>query len=625
MKKNSRQTTSRRDVLATGLAMAAAATTRAHAQENAAPPAPPSRDDARSSLTFAEIEHGLDPEHHVSPGHKVQILIRWGDPVFTAAPLWSADIQTAEAQKLQFGYDNDYIAFLPLPYGSQSSTSGLLCVNHEATRNGLMFAGMTKPAPDELSRALVDVEMAANGHTVVKVDLTGNAWTTDLASTFNRRITAWTEIDISGPAAGHNRLHTPDDPTGMRVLGALGGCAGGQTPWGTVLLCEENIQHHFAGDPRKTAEAESHLAMTIGDERHYGWHRFYPRFDIEQIVNEPHRFGWVVEIDPFEPSARPVKRTALGRFKHESATVAVNRDGRIVCYLGDDEIFQYIYKFVSAKAYDPEDRAKNAGLLDSGTLYVARFDADNSVAWMPLTHGKGPLTRENGFSSQADVLIETRRAAKLLGATPMDRPEDIEVDPKTGIVYVALTKNGRRGPSQIDSVNPRPRNRAGHIIEILPARAGEMDHAATASRWRFLLLAGNPKDPEARAAYNLSTSADGWLACPDNLVFDPKGRLWISTDGADAFGIADGLWATDVAGPGRALPKHFFRCPTGAELTGPAFTPDGTTLFCSVQHPGDGDNYSFVNPGTRWPDFEDGVPPRPSVIAIRRQDGKPLG
>jgi secreted PhoX family phosphatase len=393
-----------------------------------------------------------------------------------------------------------------------------------------------------------------------------------------------------------------------------------------VLLCEENIQHYFAGDPRKTPEADSHLAMTISSERHYGWHRFYPRFDIEKVTNEPHRFGWVVEIDPFEPSARPVKRTALGRFKHESATIATNRDGRIVCYLGDDEVFQYIYKFVSTKAYDPQDRAKNAGLLDNGTLYAARFNADYSVAWLPMIHGKGPLTKENGFASQADVLIETRRAATLLGATPMDRPEDIEIDPKTGSVYVALTKNGRRAAGQVDNVNPRAKNRAGHIIEILPGRAGELDHAATKARWRFLLMAGDPKNAEARAAYNPRVSPDGWLACPDNLVFDPKGRLWIGTDGAeDAFGFADGIWATDVSGPGRALPKHFFRCPMGAELTGPAFTPDGATLFCSVQHPGDGDNHSFVNPGTRWPDFKDGVPPRPSVIAIRRGDGRPLG
>ena len=641
MKKTARLSeTSRRKVLAAGLAVAV---TGAHgarlmaaesepAVEPIVEPEPTPSDEpvqtiSKSTLTFTEVEHGWDKDHHVSPGHNVQVLIRWGDPLFPAAPIWTPDFQTPDAQKLQFGYDNDFIAFMPLPYGSRSSTSGLLCVNHESTRNGLMFPGMTKPTPDELRRELVDVEIAANGHTVMKVDLVGEQWSVDLTSSFNRRITGLEDVDISGPAAGHARMQTPDDPTGTRVLGTLGNCAGGETPWGTVLSAEENIPFHFAGDPKKTSEAANHTAMGIGDERYYGWHRFYPRFDVEAVPHEPNRFGWIVEIDPFEPKTRPVKRTALGRFKHESATVALNRDGRIVCYMGDDEAFQFIYKFVSARAHDPKDRGRNWGLLDSGTLYAARFNADNTVTWLPLVWGKEPLTKANGFASQADMLIETRRAASLLGATPMDRPEDIEVDPKTGSIFVALTKNAKRQPNQINNANPGANNRGGHIIEIMPTQklGANIDHGATTARWRFLLMAGNPADSTLGAAYNISTSAGSWLACPDNLAFDPKGHLWIATDGADAFGVADGLWVTDVNGSGRALPRRFFRCPAGAEMTGPTFTPDGTTLFCSVQHPGDGDGASFVNPGTRWPDFKDSVPPRPSVIAIRRQDGKPLG
>jgi hypothetical protein len=248
------------------------------------------------------------------------------------------------------------------------------------------------------------------------------------------------------------------------------------------------------------------------------------------------------------------------------------------------------------------------------------------VEWLPLVHGQGELTEANGFKSQADVLIEARRAADLLKATKMDRPEDIEVDPKSGKVYVVLTKNDKRKADQVDAVNARAENKWGHIVELTPpAKDGKTDHAATKFAWDIFLQAGDPKDAAQGAKYGGEVSESGWLACPDNVAFDPQGRIWISTDGFTDFGVHDGVWAADTDGAGRAITKHFVGCPRGAEMCGPVFTPDGQTLFVSVQHPGEEDESNFDNPTTRWPDFADGVPPRPSVVAIVKKGGGEIG
>ncbi len=586
---------------------------------------------ATSRLRFPQIPHRRLAEGiEVAEGYEAKTLLRWGDAVLAGAEPFRPGESTAGAQAKQFGYNCDFIAFMPLPRGASNPKRGLLCVNHEYTNAELMLPGMARrhAAWAKASASQVALEMAAHGHSVVEIEKVGAGWRPAANRAGNRRLSASTPMRLSGPAAGHARLRTKASPGGRTARGTLSNCSGGVTPWGTVLIAEENFHYYFGGKPKKSAlyagERLNFKRYGIRGRPFYGWHRYDKRFDVEHEPNEMNRFGWIVEFDPYDPRSMPVKRTSLGRFKHETATVARNHDGRIVVYSGDDESFEYVYKFVSERRFDPANRAANRALLDSGTLYAARFDADGTVSWLPLVHGRGKLTTDNGFASQADVLIETRRAADLMGGTAMDRPEGIAVDPATGRVYIALTKNRRRGKRRpVDAANPRARNRAGHIIEIVPPVAnGAADHAAGKARWDFFLFAGGPKGARA----NSGVSKTGWLVNPDNLVFDPAGRLWITTDqGPDQprSRIADGVYATKVSGPGRALSLLFFTVPIGAEPSGPCFTPDAKTLFVSVQHPGEGSG--FDNPSTRWPDFEDGIPPRPSVVAITRKDGGVIG
>lgn len=579
-----------------------------------------------SPLMFSELAHGLDQTHAVAPDHSANVVIRWGDPVTPTAPAWSPSDQTPAGQRNQFGTECDFTAYLPMPFGSSSSSHGLLCVNHEASDATLMFAEFTERDRPKPSRLQADIEMAAHGHSIVEVVFEGGRWTPRADGPCNRRITAGdSTFTLAGPAAGHPRLQTADDPAGRTVIGTIGNCSGGVTPWGTVLIAEESIHQYFGGDPRGTAEEQNHLDLGVATELYYGWHHHFARFDVAREPHEINRFGWVVEIDPYDPSARMMKRTALGRFKREGAGTALDRTGRLVVYSGDDDPFQFIYRFVTRDPVNLSDRTANRDLLDDGVLSVARFHDDGTLDWLPLIWGQGPLTAEQGFGGQADVLIECRRAARLLGATPMDRPEGIVADPVHGRVYVSLTKNAKRTSAQTDAANPRAANRAGHILELTPPRepGANPDHAAGRFRWRPFLLAGNPASAGSGAQYHADISASGWLACPDNLVCDPQGRLWITTDGAEDFGFANGIWGTATSGDQQALTRHLFRGPIGAELTGPSFTPDGTTLFASVQHPAEGS--TFDKPSTRWPDFREDTPPRSAVIAIRRNDGSQIG
>jgi secreted PhoX family phosphatase len=419
-------------------------------------------------------------------------------------------------------------------------------------------------------------------------------------------------------------MQTTADPAGAQILGTLNNCAGGVTPWGTVLTGEENIQNYFTGKAEEVADPALqalHRRYGVGTGR-YGWARFLDRFDLKKDAHEPNRFGWVVEIDPYDPKSMPVKRTAMGRMAHEGAAVSLSREGRPVAYMGDDARFEYLYKFVSAGRFDPKNREANLGLLNSGTLYAARFREDGTGEWLPLTFGHGPLTEASGFRSQAEVVIHTRRAADLLGATKMDRPEDVEANPVTGKVYCVLTGNDRRTAAQVDKANPRAKNTFGHILELIEEGS---DHAATRFRWEVFILGGDPKNPAHGAYYQGQTDVSP-LATPDNLAFDEGGRMWVATDGVDdTLGANDGVFAVDTEGPMRGRARRFLSSPVGCEVCGPAFTPDNRTLFVAIQHPGLVAKATYDKPGSRWPDNRKDMPPRPSVVAIYRGDGGKIG
>lgn len=573
---------------------------------------------------FAEISHGADERLHVADGHTAQVLIRWGDPVTADAPPFDPYKQSAAAQLKQFGYNNDYVAFIALPARAGEADRGMLCVNHEYTSPGLMF-----PKDGPLSEAeRVDIELAASGLSAVEIVKRGNVWSLDRASPFNRRFAALdTVFEVHGPARGHARMQTPEDTSGTRVIGTLANCAGGSTPWGTYLSGEENFDFYFNGpvpigglDPQTGTVFREVQAI----ERNTGWWKHHPRFDLTRPGNnEANRFGWIVEIDPLDPSVPPKKRTALGRMKHEGAETVVAPDGRLVVYTGDDEKMQYLYRFVSRDKVDRSNRAANRDLLDHGVLSVARFDADG-LTWLPLVFGQGPLTPDNRFFAQADVMIDARRAAYLLGATPLDRPEDVQPNPINGRIYLMLTNN--RDRTVAGAANPRLANAFGHIVELQPP-AG--DHTADRFGWDILVLCGDPAK-NVGARYNPRTSANGWFAAPDNCTIDPQGRLWIATDQGSNWretGTADGVWALGTEGADRGLARMFFRAPIGAEMCGPCFAPDGRTFFVAVQHPAaDGISGStFDAPATRWPDFDPKMPPRPSVVAITRDDGGVVG
>lgn len=601
-----------------------------------------------SAFDFKELQAGIDTTHHVAEGYETDIVLRWGDGLFNDAEPFDPHSQTAARQHRQFGYNNDYIGVFNIP---DRPDNLLMCVNHEYASPEVMFPGLTASPKDndfkEISDEMVQVEMAAHGVSIVELERRDGKWTPQTASPFNRRISASnTEMSADGPAAGHPRLQTSADPSGRRTVGTFNNCAGGVTPWGTYLAAEENFHGYFWTDQMEEKDgkqvrrrkglggdqADSYARYGV-PANWYNWGAYLPRFNVDKEPNEPNRFGWVIEIDPFDASSSPVKHTALGRFGHEGCECILNSDGRAVVYSGDDARFEYVYRFVSTSKMS-NNREANSKLLSEGTLSVARFNPNGTANWLPLVYGNGPLTPENGWESQAQVLIDARLAAAALGATPMDRPEDVQPNEKTGKVYVMLTNNDKRKEAQIDEANPRADNLFGHIIELTaPGR----DHAADQFTWQILIKCGDPSIAEVGSLWNPATSANGWFGSPDNCAVDGEGRLWVSTDQGKKWsksGKSDGFYAVDTKGEARGTSKLFFRTPVGAEMCGPCFTPDFETVFLAVQHPGtDGTKdfpgferaSTFEDPATRWPDFADDMPPRPSVVAVRRQGGGRIG
>ena len=610
----------RRIVLRGGLGLASAALFAPLAGCASVPGAAP-------KMGFAGVPVSRADTLVVPDGYIAAVFAAWGEPVGIAGnmPAWRPDASnSAVDQALQMGMHHDGIEYFAL----DGSRRGLLAMNHEYVDDGLLHSDGQKTWTAEKVRKA----QAAHGVAVVEVMDKGGRWEHVRPSRFARRITANTPFTLGGPAAGHAMMRTAADPTGQRVLGTLNNCASSQTPWGTYLSGEENFAGYFdAGD-----NLDAH--QTRWGLRKAGWARWAAhdeRFDARRTPNEPNRFGWIVEIDPMDPTSTPVKRTALGRAAHEGAWVAVTRDGRAVVYSGEDARFEYIYKFVSRDRIRPaaaglSKAQANRDLLDHGTLYVGRFDADGRGHWLPLVHGQGPLTAANGFADQGEIVIKSRQASDLLGATKMDRPEWLAIDPRNGEVYCTLTNNSARGElgrPDVDAANPREKNSMGHIIRW--KEGGDFD--ATAFTWNHLVLAGDPANARAEAKGNIKGDI---FANPDGIVFDHRGLLWIQTDAS-----ASVMHKGEFAGVGNnqmlvcdvltGEVRRFLTGPINCEVTGASFTPDMRTLFINIQHPGEtaSDRSDPDRPDrfSSWPDMRPGGRPRSATVVIRRRDGGIVG
>jgi secreted PhoX family phosphatase len=523
----------------------------------------------------------------------------------------------------------------------------VLVANHEYTNEPLMF-----PTDSYSANDIRRIAMMAHGMSVVEIQRGARPGTYERVpveqAPLNRRITASTPFAVQGPAAGHPKMRTSADPTGRRVLGTLNNCAGGNTPWGTVLSGEENFNQYFeASGDIVPGYAETYERYGVGEESDAprGWHKADPRFDLSLEPNEPYRFGWIVEIDPMDPTSTPVKHTMLGRLKHECANITFTPSGRVVAYTGDDERGEYLYKFISRKKYrdsdSPAAKRHNMTLLDSGTLYVGKFrdeerdprpEYDGVVQWVPLTSDTESFV--DGMSV-SEVLLDTRFAADAVGATKMDRPEDVQVNPVNNRVYCALTNNTDRGVEYpTDEANPlgsshirerlrgplvrAPGNNNGYVLEIFPR---DDNHARDRADWQLMLVCGDPEAPETYFAGYPKDQVSP-ISCPDNVAFDVDGNLWISTDG-NALGSNDGLFAVPVRGPQRGHVKQFLTVPVGAETCGPIITRDGKSVFTAVQHPGEVDGITFEQPASTWPHRT--RYPIPSVTVTRRVDGGRIG
>lgn len=616
---------SRRGFLKSGLGLSAAAflsgsLAACTSDDDASAASPPSSPPAVAGplLGFAGIPISTADDIVVAAGYTATVFAPWGTPLFSSGPgsIWAGDAsETAADQARQVGDNHDGLHFFPLTEGNNDE--GLLVMNHEYTNVRWLFANGQVDSLDDANK-----DLNAHGISVIHIRRTAGRWDIVLDSTYNRRITGSTPMLMTGPAAGDTLLQTTADPTGSIALGTLNNCGNGYTPWGTYLTCEENFNQYFGtlntlGTSRNAAQVRYGLDSN-GTERKY--EQYVPRFDWQLEPNESNRFGWIVEIDPFDPRSTPKKRTALGRFKHENAAYRIGADGTVVVYMGDDQANDYVYKFVSDGKYVAGDIRNNANLLDSGKLYVAKFndgtatgDFMGSGEWILLD--KATNTALSGFANQAEVLVNTRLAADAAGATKMDRPEWVAVHPSSGEVYVTMTNNSSR--TLIDDANPRANNRYGQIVRW---RETGNDPSATTFEWDLFVLAGNPTVHSDLRAGSSNVTAENMFNSPDGLGFDQDGRLWIQTDGnysnsGDFAGQGNNQML--CADPESKEIRRFFVGPKECEVTGLTFTPDGKTLFINIQHPGEGGNSS-------WPDGGS-ARPRSATVIITKDDGGVIG
>ncbi|WP_456292315.1 PhoX family protein [Pseudomonas sp. AK106] len=579
-------------------------------------------------LGFDSIPSSTADSISLPPGYRSSVLISWGQPLQTNGPAFDPSGKgTAKMQELQFGDNNDGMSLFTFPGDTPETASrALMAINNEYTNYRYLFDhGKDPQSAEDVHKA-----QASEGVSVIEVKREGQQWAFVQGSKYNRRIHGNTPIHLSGPAAGHEWLKTAADKTGKNVLGTFQNCANGKTPWGTYLTCEENFTDCFgSSDPAKIFDAATKRYGVTAASKEVNWHLHDPRFDVAKNPNEPNRHGWVVEIDPFDPKSTPVKRTALGRFKHENAALTETKDGRVVVYMGDDERGEFIYKFISRDKVDHKNPKANRDILDHGTLYVAQFDAGDSNPdhpkgqgkWIELSHGKNGIDAASGFANQAEVLIHARLAASQVKATRMDRPEWIVVSPKDGQVYCTLTNNIKRGDDgqPVGGPNPRAKNQYGQILRWQETGS---DAAAMEFAWDLFVVAGNPGvhagTPQGGSS---NINPQNMFNSPDGLGFDMAGRLWILTDG-DSTNAGDfaGMGNNQMlcADPASGEIRRFMVGPVGCEVTGISFAPDQKALFVGIQHPGE-------NGGSTFPEHLPNGKPRSSVMVITREDGGVIG
>lgn len=569
---------------------------------------------ARTAGRFAFMPVGIatDATVHVPQGYTWEILAKWGDKLVSDAVDFSQEtaIPVGSSDKV-FGENTDGMELFAI------GDKQVIAVNNEYAnpKINLPLTGDGKP------RSADDVVTLQNfqGVTIMEVAEGEDGWSVVIDSPFNRRITQNTPMLLSGPAAGHDLLKTAADPTGTQSLGTFCNCGAGKTPWGTYLTCEENFNGYFGSTDETFERPADYVRYGIATESRYDYEKFDERFDISRNVNEPRRAGYIVEIDPANPDSTPVKRTGLGRFKHENAACALAPTGQVVVYMGDDERGEFLYKFVSNGTYTPG--ASTDGLLDDGTLYVARFSDEGTGDWVALTPQSTGMPVE-------EICVFTRMAASRVGATTMDRPEWVAVNPVAVEAYCALTNNSRRAlvkdgemltnaggdVMEINGPNPRAENGYGQILRWYPE--GD-DHASTGFRWDLYAMAGNP-DVHGGSVYagSENINAGNMFNSPDGMMFDTSGLLWIQTDGdygneGDFAGMGNNQML--VGDPVTGQIERFMTVPYGAEVTGITWSADRRTVFVGVQHP-----------AAPFPDGE-GKLPRSAIVAVKREDGALIG
>ncbi|MCV3427608.1 PhoX family phosphatase [Campylobacter sp. IFREMER_LSEM_CL1904] len=558
-------------------------------------------------LNFKEIPASTEDKVIVPDGYKADILISWGDPLFSKASIYdeekNIDKKAVENAKLTFGDNNDGMSFFPL-----SKDRAILAINNEYINPEIMFKHQGK----NLSLEDILYEQANLGVSIFEIKKEKDQWSVVLDSKYNRRIDANTKMSISGPAKqqvlqNENFIH-----------GTLNNCANGKTPWGTYLTCEENINDFFGSLDEKIKFSKEQLRFGFKAQSQYGWEKFDERFDLSKNPNEANKFGWVVEIDPFDPNSIPIKRTALGRFKHENAELIVEDDGTVVIYMGDDEANEFIYKFISKHKY--KKGLDTSKILDEGTLYVAQFngkigDFRGSGKWIELEYGKNNLNKENGFNSQADVLINARIAGSIVNATPMDRCEWIASHKESGSKEVFATLTNNKKNNNPNPANPRTKNIYGQIIKWEHKNSHKDDEFT----WEIFALAGNPDNQTSLNKGSNNITSNNKFNSPDGLSFDRDGRLWIQTDGnysnqEEFEGMGNNCML--AANPKTGEIKRFLTGPIACEITGIAFSQDYKTMFVGIQHPGE---------KLKGSQFPYGKTPRSSIIAISKIDGGVIG